>query len=107
MALGRLCLLLRCEKSMLTTNKQKLVLTFFVSRLGGFRTIGSVFIVDFDDIFIDDGRGRDATGRIVMVMIMVIDLGNICWGYFVLGPQWQRTIGTTGCVRSWVGMRLS
>jgi hypothetical protein len=52
------------------------VLAFITSRLRAIRTIGSVLIVNFDDIFIDDGRGRDV-GDIVMVMIMVIDLGNI------------------------------
>ena len=60
------------------------MLTFIASRLGAIRTIGSGFIVDSDDIFIDDGWGRDV-GRIVMVMVVVINLGSNHPGHFVLG----------------------
>jgi hypothetical protein len=59
-------------------------LTFIVSRVRTIRTIGSVFIVDSDDILIDDGRGRDV-GGIVMVMIMVIDLVY----HFVYEFKWK------------------
>ena len=55
------------------------MLTFIVSRLRAIRAIGSVLIVDSDNIFIDDGRERDVGGVVmvmVMVMMVVIHLGN-------------------------------
>ena len=49
--------------------------TPIVTRVGAIRTVGSVFIIDSDDIIIDDGRGGDVR-RIVTVMVMVMNIGS-------------------------------